>query len=479
MAAKSVTVLAPNGRRQNVKTTPNTTIFQVLEEVCKKHGHNIDEYDLKYRNQVLDINTILRFTVIPNNALLEMVPCTKMRSKSTVTVCVQSEQGERVVKEFLPDVTLAEVILQAYPGQELDETVLTYMHREVFGTQALKDTTLISLGLTHGKAVVRLLHRIPEEISTPTCETLKTSDKNNETESSVNTTKTVEPMVVEDTMKDVKTKENAETKALIEKNELVPSTSVDRCTDINTVVTESNTEDELMDTHEIDFLGERNALVFNQAMVQALSRDEFPDSFYELTVEDAKVLMRDAKRRREELEEAPLLTNVLREEKHEKEMSSKLNKYFKSIIRVQFPDQFVLQGVFQPMETVQTIKDFIKDYLDDPNSDFTIFTAPPKHILDPSKHLIDEYLVPSAIVYYSGASLLKPEIKEKTVDPKEIEIQVTKFRKSMLKPQNKTIKTDIASSKANSKSSHNTTATKKLDDNTTKAPKWFHSTLKK
>lgn len=27
---KSVTVLAPNGRRQNVKITPNTTILQVI-----------------------------------------------------------------------------------------------------------------------------------------------------------------------------------------------------------------------------------------------------------------------------------------------------------------------------------------------------------------------------------------------------------------------------------------------------------------
>lgn len=479
MAAKSVTVLAPNGRRQNVKATPNTTIFQILEEVCKKQGHNVDEYDLKYRNQVLDINTILRFTVIPNNALLEMVPCTKTRSKSTVTVCVQSEQGERVVKEFMPDVTLAEVVSQAYPDRKLDETVLTYMHREVFGAQALKNTNLISLGLTHGKAVVRLLHRLPEEISTPICETVKTSDKSNETESPTNIKETVESKVVEDTTKDVQTKETAETKSFTIKDELIPSTSVDRYTDSDKVVTESNTEEELMDTHEIDFLGERSALVFNQAMVQALSRDEFPDSFYELTIDDARVLMRDAKRRREELEEAPFLTHVLREEKHEKEISSKLSKYYKSIIRVQFPDQFVLQGVFQPMETVQAIKDFIKDYLDDPNSDFTIFTAPPKHILDLSKPLIDEHLVPSAIVYYSGESLLKSEVKEKIVDPKEIEIQVTKFRKSMLNPQNKTMKKDTTSSKANSKSSDNKTATKKLNDNTTKTPKWFNTMLKK
>lgn len=83
-ANKTVVVLAPNGRRQNVKVTINTTILQVsptrtwrdisirtspvktkkksgrsildmssegslqvLEEVCQKQGYNPDDYDIK------------------------------------------------------------------------------------------------------------------------------------------------------------------------------------------------------------------------------------------------------------------------------------------------------------------------------------------------------------------------------------------------------------------------------------------------
>lgn len=119
-------------------------------------------------------------------------------------------------------------------------------------------------------------------------------------------------------------------------------------------------------------LGERNALVFNQAGTQALPRDELPDSFFDLDLHDAKTLLRDAKRHREQLEGAPLLTEAQRQFDREKHILDRLNKYRRAVIRVQFPDQYVLQGLFGPLETIQTIKNFIKSYLDDPDCEFTI-----------------------------------------------------------------------------------------------------------
>jgi len=119
-------------------------------------------------------------------------------------------------------------------------------------------------------------------------------------------------------------------------------------------------------------LGERNALVFNQAGTQALPRDELPDSFFDLDLHDAKTLLRDVKRRREQLENAPLLTETQRQLDRDKHILNRLNKYRRAVIRIQFPDQFVLQGLFEPLETIQTIKDFIKSYLDDPDCEFTI-----------------------------------------------------------------------------------------------------------
>lgn len=119
-------------------------------------------------------------------------------------------------------------------------------------------------------------------------------------------------------------------------------------------------------------MGERNSLVFDQAGAQALPKIELPDSFFDLTVEDAKILLRDAKRRREELEEAPLLTEAQRQLEQNKRTLEQLNKYRRTVIRIQFPDQLVFQACFKPLESVQAIKDFIRNYLSDPSCDFTL-----------------------------------------------------------------------------------------------------------
>lgn len=119
-------------------------------------------------------------------------------------------------------------------------------------------------------------------------------------------------------------------------------------------------------------LGERNALVFNQAEIQALPKDELPDSFFDLYLHDAKTLLRDAKRRREQLEDAPFLTEAQRQLDRDKRILDQLNRYRHTVIRVQFPDQFVLQALFKPLENVQTVKDFIKNYLDESDCEFTI-----------------------------------------------------------------------------------------------------------
>lgn len=55
-------------------------------------------------------------------------------------------------------------------------------------------------------------------------------------------------------------------------------------------------------------------------------------------------------------------------------------------------------------------------------------TTPPKHILNSDARLIDENLVPSAIIYYSGQSLLKSSVKAKLTDPRAAGIEAVKSR---------------------------------------------------
>ncbi|XP_032689359.1 tether containing UBX domain for GLUT4 isoform X2 [Odontomachus brunneus] len=543
-ANKSVIVLAPNGRRQNVKITLNTTILQVLEEVCRKQGYNVDDYDIKHVHRILDLNTTFRFTGLPNNAQLEMVACTKARSTSNVTICIQPEDGERVMREFSPNTTLAQALTDIYPDPDLDRAVLIYMHCEICGKEALEKATLKSLGLSSGKAIIRLMYRDPEQfkiqahVSTPllpkpvlTVDTASrnrnpqrmpsptphcsktiddvtlsinivpnTENQNKLVENEANMDVSVdelkmdtadetrsgasvdeEKMDVEDEQTSTRDKRKNQEMNIpaTEGTHSVASNIKDHDTERDQNVTEACKRDQ-ENTYKIEFLGERNALVFNQVGTQALPRDELPDSFFDLNLHDAKTLLRDAKRRREQLESAPLLTEAQRQLDRDKRILDQLNKYRRTVIRIQFPDQFVLQGLFGPLESIQTVKNFIMNYLDDPSCEFTIYTAPPKHILNPEARLIDENLIPSAIVYYSGQSSLKPSVKTKLTDPRAAGIEAVRSRTDTTRKEQDTTTKDKGGTIVENKSDRVTPGSSGGESSSSSSvqnkkgkPKWF------
>lgn len=94
------------------------------------------------------------------------------------------------------------------------------------------------------------------------------------------------------------------------------------------------------------------------------------DSFFDLTVNDIKVLLRDLKTQSQELENAPLMTSKMRELEHDNQTMLKLNRYRTTVIRIQFSNRLVLQGIFLPSDTIQQVVDFVRGFLNDPNLDF-------------------------------------------------------------------------------------------------------------
>ncbi|KAF3687323.1 Tether containing UBX domain for GLUT4 [Channa argus] len=161
----AVTVLAPNGRRQTVKVSPNTPLLQVLEDVCKKHGFNPDDHGLRFQRTVVDLTLPWRFANLPNNAKLEMVTSTRKQAvaDSQVRIALQLEDGSRLQGSFSCGQTLWDLLAHFHQTSdtELSESgstpVCVYMRDEVSGEEVLKKTTLKSLGLTGGSAIVRFL----------------------------------------------------------------------------------------------------------------------------------------------------------------------------------------------------------------------------------------------------------------------------------------------------------------------------------
>lgn len=111
-------------------------------------------------------------------------------------------------------------------------------------------------------------------------------------------------------------------------------------------------------------------MIFSQETAQAVPSEDLPDDFFELTISDAKKLLKDIKRARLEMDNAPLHTTALRNLEKSKRQLSQLNRYKQSIIRVNFPDHTVLQGTFSPVDTITTVLEFVREYLEDKQMDF-------------------------------------------------------------------------------------------------------------
>lgn len=498
----SVTVLLPNGRRQTVKVTPNTTILQVLDEVCQNHGYEADRYDVKHFNKILDANAIFRFTGLSNNAQLEMIPCVKRRELSNITIRIQLENGERLTGEFSPNTVLSEILLSLTPYESTETVILVYMHREISGKEELDKTTLKSLGLTSGGAMLRLLHRDPnqkkEQAHVYIPKKLKNTSKEDNELPSTSFAKYITNKIL-DPINSIKSeltkqKQENEIRSSQEKKKTLSQVQSDRTergeskktakaksSPISTVQSNEIQHDEI----EIQFLGERNALVFNQAGARAIRREDLPDSFFDLTVEDAKVLLRDSKKHMNAIEDSPLLTVSQRQLESDKKTLNQLRKYQRAIIRIQFPDQLVLQGLFGPLETVLSIQDFVRGYLENPDTEFTLYTTPPKKNLNPNFRLIDEDLVPSSLIYYSGPSLLKSELKQKLTDPLVATKEATKTRRKTTRELQENCNEDPGLNETNVTGEISTPAsipgTSKAgnsDQQKGQAPKWFTGLFK-
>lgn len=51
-------------------------------------------------------------------------------------------------------------------------------------------------------------------------------------------------------------------------------------------------------------------------------------------------------------------------------MLRKIAQYKNCVIRIQFPDRHVLQGMFKPIDKVSDVKEFTKIYLEEPETPF-------------------------------------------------------------------------------------------------------------
>ncbi|NXS95991.1 ASPC1 protein, partial [Jacana jacana] len=392
-----------------------------------------------FQRSVLDLSLQWRFARLPNNAKLEMVPVSnRVGGGNTVRIALQLDDGSRLQDTFVCQQSLWELLhhfakLREFMEQHSDfSPVCIYMRDEVSGKDALEKTTLKSLGLTGGSAIIRVVMK--KCSSSGQEEAVGATVRGNEP--------TVGPGSVEGAVDVPLPQANTFPKDLDHRDVAM---SLNSCTDKQDSIRESPASlEELCPSSEstpfVPFSGdgqrlgdsslaapslgldtpssklpttfsssagpsepkksknsqemqkeqeqlvEREALVCHLDLLEPLPAgpEELPDEFFEVTVDDVRKRLAQLQSERQvpfllkRLEEAPLMTKSLREA----QLKEKLERYPKVVLRVRFPDRHVLQGFFHPSETVGALRDFVRSHLADADLPFYLFIAPPRIILN-------------------------------------------------------------------------------------------------
>nr|XP_036853060.1 tether containing UBX domain for GLUT4 isoform X12 [Manis javanica] len=480
----AVSVLAPNGRRHTVKVTPSTVLLQVLEETCRRQDFNPSEYDLKFQRNVLDLSLQWRFANLPNNAKLEMVPISRSREgpENMVRVALQLEDGSRLQDAFCSGQTLWELLCHFAQTREFLEQpceaspVCVYMRAEVTGRAALQGTTLQSLGLTGGSAIIRFAMRRcdsagKQEPGVPRMKTpgdpmasvsadqatssplllldpagLHQGDVSHQDEVGTSGTSCADgqaPKLVNTQTKPI-SKEPApasfvpfsgggqrlggpsgSARSLMSPSAKLPKTF--SSPGGPSKPKKSRPGQELEREQELPVA--RDPVVCHPDLEEGLQAwpADLPDEFFELTVDDVRRRLAQLRSERKCLEEAPLVTKAFREA----QMKEKLERYPKVVLRVLFPDRYILQGFFRPSETVGDLRDFVRSHLGNPGLPFHLFVAPPKAILDDQAlTLFQAGLFPAALVHFGAEEpaglYLEPGLLAHTVSPSEADMLVAR-----------------------------------------------------
>uniref|UniRef100_H0X6Y4 Tether containing UBX domain for GLUT4 n=1 Tax=Otolemur garnettii TaxID=30611 RepID=H0X6Y4_OTOGA len=481
----AVSVLAPNGRRHTVKVTPSTVLLQVLEDTCRRQDFNPSEYDLKFQRNVLDLSLQWRFANLPNNAKLEMVPVSRSREgpKNMVRIAVQLDDGSRLQDTFCSGQTLWELLSHFPQTREYLQLpggatpVCVYMRDEVTGGAALRATTLQSLGLTGGSATIRFAMKScppagKQELGgprskapgSPPSPALANSpqlslnsgepsrgDQGRVDDPGTSGTSCTGGLGPRPADTEVEPRGKASTPAPFvpfsgggqrlggpsgsTRSLPAPSTKPPKSLSSpggpskpkkSKPGQEPQQEPESpVDQEPVD----REPVVCHPDLEELLQAwpAELPDEFFEVTVDDVRRRLAQLKSERKRLEEAPLVTKAFREA----QMKEKLERYPKVVLRVLFPDRYILQGFFRPSETVGDLRDFVRSHLGDPELPFHLFIAPPKTVLDDhALTLFQANLFPAALVHFGAEEPtglhLDPRLLEHTVSPSAADVLVAR-----------------------------------------------------
>ena len=421
----TLTVLCPNGRRQQVKVQPSTKILDIIDEVCKKQGLNPNEFDLIHHKKIQDVTFSFRLSGIPNNAQLELRKCEfGPRQFDKVTLSLQMNDGSRLEpQQFKPDTDSLLSVIEKYvslnlpAGESLKAALqestnelypsFSYLNEQVVGLYQLRNTTLKDLGLTGGRFVIRFdfrkmdqdqvdklnsefklklekkmkLNEIFENKSKENDQTSPTTSHESTNNTQIEIERQQSATVQEQATKVAETQERRVNSVEQQQNRQVvdkkPRLFDDKEYDIvkpnefaNFKFPEETKGHDLNNVNELAEIEEeskrpcdRQAVLVHLEKQQENSSKQTPNE-EENSEEFYNVTVDDLKYMLSDLKKSQTgEAPLMTKQMRELEQDRKAMRYTHLVIRVVFKDRQTLQGLFRPKEPVSALYHFVREHL--------------------------------------------------------------------------------------------------------------------
>ncbi|KAM6396022.1 UBX domain-containing protein 6 [Rhynochetos jubatus] len=162
-------------------------------------------------------------------------------------------------------------------------------------------------------------------------------------------------------------------------------------------------KEQLLSSEPVRAQLDRQLCVFEPSPEAA--RFELPHDFYNLTAEEIK---REQRLRTEAVEKASMLrTRAMREKEEQREM----RKYNYTLLRVRFPDGYILQGTFYARESVSVLYSFVREALRDDWLPFELLGPGGLKLTDENLAFNECGLVPSALLTLAWDAAVMADIQ--------------------------------------------------------------------
>ncbi|NWR62694.1 UBXN6 protein, partial [Bucorvus abyssinicus] len=162
-------------------------------------------------------------------------------------------------------------------------------------------------------------------------------------------------------------------------------------------------KEQLLSSEPVRAQLDRQLCVFKPSPEAA--RFELPDDFYNLTAEEIK---REQRLRTEALEKASMLrTRAMREKEEQREM----RKYNYTLVRVRFPDGYILQGTFYARESLSVLYNFVREALREDWLPFELLGPGGLKLTDENLAFNECGLVPSALLTLAWDTAVMADIQ--------------------------------------------------------------------